>query len=47
LSKWTNLTRFDSTQQRGSSNARSRSVNVPTYDTKTSMPMNLLINLLS
>jgi hypothetical protein len=33
LSKWTNSTKFDSSQQRGSSNARSKSVNVPTYNT--------------
>jgi hypothetical protein len=37
----TTSTKFDSSQQRGSSNARSKSVNVPTYSTKTSMPMKL------
>jgi hypothetical protein len=47
LSKLTTLTKFDSSQQRGSSNARSKPVNAPTYGTKTSMPMQLLINVLS
>jgi hypothetical protein len=33
LSKLTTSTKFDSTQQRRSSNARSKPVNVPTYGT--------------
>jgi hypothetical protein len=45
LSTLTRLTKLDSTQQRDSSNACSNPVNVLTYETQTSIPMQIFMNV--